>query len=164
MGRDKRNEEREEQFTKWIRAHCELPAYKALSPGARDIYHRLRIRCFAETAQKHPKVVNNNGSVFCSPRDLVKETGFCVKTVMAGLADLQAKGWIIATDLGCLGVDGKGKTAKFQLTMLPMGSGSSVKPATQEPKRWIEGQDYEVLAYKPYKPKPRKGRAKNFKK
>jgi len=164
MGRDKRNEEREPQWTKWYLQHRALPAWKALSFAAREIYFHLQVRCFAETAQKNRKVVNNNGQVFRSPRDLALDMGCSQKTVMAGLADLQAKGWIIATKLGRLGVEGKGRTAKFRLTMMPMGSGSSLKAATQEPKRWCEGQDYEVLVYRPYKPKPRKGRAKNFKK
>ncbi|MEP6356062.1 MAG: hypothetical protein ABJ081_05225 [Hyphomicrobiales bacterium] len=164
MGRNKSNEDREPQWTKWILHHRALPAWKALSFAAREIYFHLQVRCFAETAQKHRKVTNNNGQVFRSPRDLALDMGCSQKTVMAGLADLQAKGWIVATELASLGVDGKGKTAKYRLTMMPMGSGGSFKAATQEPKEWREGQNYPVLVHKPYMPKPRKGRAKNFKK
>lgn len=164
MGRDSKNEQRQEQWTKWIRAHRELPAWKALSFCARDAYFHLQVRCFADTARTKPKVWNNNGNVFRSPRDLAQDMGCSPKTAMAALADLQAKGWIVATELGHLGVEGKGKTTKFRLTMMDMGSGNSRKPATQEPKRWREGADYSVSMYKPYVPKSRKGRAGNFKK
>lgn len=164
MGRDKHNEQREGQWTKWIKAHRNLPAWKALNFPARDAYFHLQVRCFAETAQKNQKTENNNGQLFRSPRDLADDMGCSPKTAMAALADLQAKGWIVATELGHLGVEGKGKTTKFRLTMMDMGSGRLWKPATKDPMRWLEGYDYEVKMYKPYLPKPRKGRADNFKK
>lgn len=164
MGRDKKNEQREEQFTPWVKAHRLLPAWKALTFPARDAYFHLQVRCFAQTAQKNPKVRNNNGQIFRAARDLAADMGCSPKTAMAALADLQAKGWIVATELGCLGVEGQGKATKFRLTMLDTGSGKSRKPATKEPTRWQEGCDYPVLMYQPYLPKPRKGRAANFKK
>ncbi|MGC1495332.1 MAG: helix-turn-helix domain-containing protein [Sulfitobacter sp.] len=163
MGRDKKNEQRQEQWTKWIKAHRDLPAWKALSFPARETYFHLQVRCFAETAQKKLKVRNNNGSVFRSPRDLARDMGCSPKTAMAALADLQAKGWIVATEIGHAGVEGKGKTSQFRLTMMDMGSGPSRKVATKDPERWLEGHDCEVLIHKSYLPKPRKGRAKNFK-
>lgn len=163
MGRDKQNENRDGQWTKWIKSHSELEAWKALSFAARDAYLNLRVRCFAETAQKRPKVANNNGRVFRSPRDLAKDMGCSPKTAMAALADLQAKGWVIATEVGHLGVGGKGKTCQFRLTMLPMGSGQNYKAPTCEPKRWSTGNDFDILCYSGYLPKPRNGRAANFK-
>lgn len=164
MGRQKKNEKRQDQYTKWIRAHRELQAWKALSFPAREAYFHLQVRCFADTAQSKANVINNNGEIYRSPRDLAYDMGCSQKTAMAALADLQAKGWIVATELGHLGVDGKGKTTKFRLTMMDMGSGRSREASTKEPTRWKEGADYDVKMYKPYKPKSRKGRANNFKK
>lgn len=164
MGRQKANEKRVEQFTVWIKAHRALPAWKALSFPAREAYFHLRVRCFADTAQKRPHVRNNNGEIYRAARDLAKDMGCSPKTAMAALADLQAKGWIVATELGCLGVEGMGKATKFRLTMLDMGSGKSRTPATKDPVHWQEGNDYEVPVYTPYLPRPRKGRADNFKK
>jgi hypothetical protein len=132
MGRHKRNEQRTEQFTKWVLNHRLLPAWKALSFPARDAYFHLAVRCLAETAEKKGSVPNNNGAIFRSLRDLASDMGCSVKTAAAALADLQAKGWIVCTDPWVRGVEGKGKTAKFRLTMMP----TAKQAATQEPKHW----------------------------
>ncbi|GAA6202480.1 helix-turn-helix domain-containing protein [Aquicoccus sp. SU-CL01552] len=154
MGRDKRNEQRQPQFTKWIRAHRLLPAWKALSFPARDAYFHLRVRCFAEAKNSH----NNNGEVYRSLRKLAEDMGCSVKTAGAALADLQAKGWIVCTNPWQRGTDGTGKTATFRLTMLPAGK----REATREPERWAVGHDYPVTVYQTYLPKPRQGRARNL--
>ncbi len=158
MGRDKRNERGTEQFTKWIRNHTQLPAWKALSFPARDAYFHLRVRCFAETAEKKGNVRNNNGEVFRSLRDLAADMGCSIKTAGAALADLQAKGWIVCTDPWVRGIEGKGKTAKFRLTMLP----TAKQAATQEPKHWKPGNDFPVKVYSSYAPKPRQRRTANL--
>jgi hypothetical protein len=49
MGRDRKNEKRQQQFTKWIHAHRLLPAWQALTFPARDAYFHLQVRCFADT-------------------------------------------------------------------------------------------------------------------
>jgi hypothetical protein len=152
MGRDKRNEQREPRFTKWVYAHRLLPAWKALTPGAREVFFHLSVRCFAEG-----KGWNNNGHVYRSPRKLSEDTGFSVKTVSAGLADLQAKGWIVCTNPWERGTEGNGRTAHFRLTMLPTDSNLP----TREPEAWTDGQDFPVKVYKGYLPKPRRGRIKN---
>ena len=85
-------------------------------------------------------VENNNGKIFRSPRSLAKDMGCNVKTAMAALADLQAKGWIVCTKGWERGYDGKGRTALFRLTMMP----TTKKPATREPTEWEEGKDYPV--------------------
>ena len=158
MGRDKRNEGRTEQFAMWVIAHRLLPAWKALIFPARDAYFHLAIRCFAETAEKKGKTTNNNGQVYRSLRDLSEDMGCSIKTAGAALADLQAKGWIVCTDPWQRGIDGKGKTAKFRLTMMPMPK----QPATCDPKTWQPGHDYPVTVYASYLPKPRLGKAANL--
>lgn len=162
MGRERKNEAREEQFAKWVRAQCALPSWKALSFPAREAYHHLKIRCLGDTAQKNRKVTNNNGSIFRSPRVLAEDMGCSAKTAMAALADLQAKGWIICTVPPELGMSGKGKTAHFRLTMMPTGEGRGFQPATREAERWREGRDFPVLAYAKYLPKPRTNRIGNI--
>lgn len=162
MGRDRRNEARVEQFTPWVLAHRQMPAWKALSFPARDAYFHLQIRCMADTAQRKPKMANNNGEIFRSPRELAKDMGASFKTAAGALADLQAKGWIVCTNPWERGLDGCGKTATFRLTMFPMGKGSTFQAATQEPKQWTGGKDFPILVYATYAPKPRNGRAKNI--
>lgn len=162
MGRDRKNEDRTEQFTKWVLNHHELASWKALSFAARDAYYHLQIRCFAETAQKNSKVQNNNGAVYRSPRKLAQDMGCSPRTAMASLADLQAKGWIVCTKSPQLGVEGQGTTALFRLTMMEMGKGNTRQAPTKEPTRWREGNDYPVLCFLSYLPKPRRGRVKNI--
>ncbi|WP_417240594.1 helix-turn-helix domain-containing protein [Celeribacter halophilus] len=158
MGRDKRNEARQPQFAKWIKAHRMLPAWKALTFPARDAYFHLAVRCMAETAVKNGKVRNNNGEVFRSLRDLAEDMGCTVKTAGAALADLQAKGWIVCTNPWVRGVDGKGKAAHFRLTMMP----TEKRPPTAEPKHWEPAHDYPVTVYRGYLPKPRNQRTANL--
>lgn len=158
MGRDKRNEARTEQFAKWVLAHRLLPAWKALTFPARDAYFHLAVRCMAETAEKGGKVQNNNGQVYRSLRDLAADMGCSIKTAGAALADLQSKGWIVCTDLWTRGMEGKGRTAKFRLTMMPMPN----LPATREAVAWEPGQDFPVLVYRSYAPKPRCEKAANL--
>ncbi|MGR3512744.1 MAG: hypothetical protein ACU0GG_08265 [Paracoccaceae bacterium] len=152
MGRDKKNERREAPFTFWHVQERDLPAWKALGWPAKTIYFHLRRRCFAETAQKRKHVMNNNGEVFASPRTLADETGGNVKTMMAALADLQAKGWIVCTQMWERGYDGQGRTALFRLTMLPTGSKAPFTPPTRDPERWTKGSDFPVLVYDAHTP------------
>ena len=154
MGRDKKNEKRQQQFTKWVHAHRLIPAWKALSFPARDAYFHLRVRCFADSKG----AVNNNGTVYRSLRNLSEDMGCSVKTAAAALADLQAKGWIVCTNPWERGTDGKGKAATFRLAMLP----TDKREATREPERWAEGHDYPVTVYRSYLPKPRGARKRNL--
>lgn len=154
MGREKRNESRQTQFTKWILAHRLLPAWQALSFPARDAYFHLQVRCFAEAKS----AANNNGQVYRSLRRLSEDMGCSVKTAGAALADLQAKGWIVCTSPWQRGTQGNGKTAKFRLTMLP----TEKRPPTKEPELWEVGHDYPVTVYKTYMPKPRAARKSNL--
>ena len=116
------------------------------------------MRCLAETAEKKGSVPKNNGAIFRSLRDLADDMGCSVKTAAAALADLQAKGWIECTDPSVRGVEGKGKTAKFRLTMMP----TAKQAATQEPKHWQPGHDYAVQVYRSYLPAPRQRRVANL--
>lgn len=156
MGRDKRNEKREQRYTKWVLAHKLLPAWQALSFPAREAYSHLQVRCFTEKNS----VRNNNGEVYRSLRCLAKDMGCSVQTAGKSLADLQAKGWIVATNPWQRGTDGNGKTATFRLTMLP----TEKRPPTKEPELWKDGHDYPVTVYASYKPKPRGAKINNLKK
>lgn len=161
MGRDKRNEQRTEQFAKWVKHEAEREAWKALSFPARDAYMHLKVRCFAEGSKKWKKRLfsNNNGKVGMSPRNLAELMGCSEKTAARSLADLQAKGWIICTNLGYLGLEGKGVQSSWRLTML---NTSDCCIPSSEPREWSEGNNYDVIIYSGSVPKPRKGRAKNF--
>jgi len=86
------------------------PAWRALSPYAREVYHSLRSRYSLDA--------RNNGRIYVSTRDGAEETGFDVKTVARSLRELKHYGFIVMTEAGCLGVEGKGKAPHWRLTEL----------------------------------------------
>lgn len=144
MGRDRQNENRTDQFAKWVRSETQLPAWQSLSGTAQAAYMHVKVRCRTEGKNlKH----NNNGSVGLSARTLAKEMGCNARTAMSALADLQAKGWITCTKRHQMGFDGRAFAPEWRLTMAPTTEKGVHKPPTYEPKSWTAGQDYEVVEY-----------------
>jgi hypothetical protein len=91
----------------------ETPAWKALSMGARVLYLQLK---------RHHLVgiKNNNGKIFLSQRDALEELGISDRhSVARWFCELQHFGFIVQTQGGCLGVNGKGKAPHWRLTELP---------------------------------------------
>jgi hypothetical protein len=100
------------------------PAWRALSPYAREVYHSLRSRYSIDA--------RNNGRIYLSTRDGAEETGFNEKTIARSLRELQHYGFIVMTERGCLGVNGKGKAPHWRLTEL----GCMLDPATRDFLKW----------------------------
>ena len=147
MGRDKKNERRNSRFVKLTQHEFELPAWKALGPYSRLAYVSLKFRCITDG-----KYDNNNGNVYRSPRNLAADLGCNEKTASKALAELQAKGFIICTKPWVKGTSGKGKSAKFRLTLLPTSDKNRSQGPTREPERWVEGRDYPILVYASHMP------------
>ena len=145
-------------FAKYERSETQSPAWCALSPNARIVYMQIKLLCYEQGG----KCLNNNGSVFRSPRDMAADTDLSVKVVCTAYAELQAKGWLVATKIWRKGFDGKGRTTNWRPTMLPSGAKRPFEPPTREPERWAEGNDYPVEVYASYLPKRRKGRIENI--
>ncbi len=68
MGRDNRNEQRTEHFTKMIRTTMETPAWRALSPTAQALYPWLKFEWRGPQA-------NNNGKLSLPVREAAKRLG-----------------------------------------------------------------------------------------
>ncbi|WP_299984736.1 helix-turn-helix domain-containing protein [uncultured Ruegeria sp.] len=145
MGRDKRNENRTDQFAKWIKEDTRLPAWKALSSTAQAAYMHLKVRCRYEGKKLK---FNNNGIVALSTRTLATEMGVTPKTAATALADLQAKGWIVCTRRHRKGVEGTALSPEWRLTMLPTEHLGKPKAPTYEPRFWEKDNDYDVIEYK----------------
>jgi len=143
-----------DRYAKWDLAHSSLPAWRALSMPAREIYHWLKIDCYGK----------RNGSVYKAPERLAELAGCNVKTVRAALADLQAKGFLLCTKLPARGSDGTRHTAHWRLTMLPTMQGTKQIPPTGEAAAWSEGNDFHVKAYFKSSRAKRKGDASRFEK
>jgi hypothetical protein len=100
------------------------PAWRALSPYAREVYHSLRSRYGLDA--------RNNGHIYLSTRDGAEETGFNDKTVARCLRELAHYGFIVMTEPGCLGVNGRGKAPHWRLTEL----GHMREPPTRDFLKW----------------------------
>jgi hypothetical protein len=87
------------------------PAWRATSHGARWLYVHLKRRWSFKQ--------RNNGRLFLSHRDAIKEIG-CPQRDSIGrwFRELQHYGFVVQTEAGCLGVDGKGKAPRWRLTEL----------------------------------------------
>jgi hypothetical protein len=85
------------------------PAWRATSFGARWLYAHLKRRWSFK--QK------NNGRLFLSQRDAEEEMGCgCRDSISRWYRELQHYGFIVMTEAGCLGLDGKGKAPHWRLT------------------------------------------------
>lgn len=95
-----------------------------MSPYARLVYIALKSR--------YGFKARNNGRIYLSARDGAEETGFDMKTVARALRELKHYGFIVMTEPGCLGVNGKGKAPHWRLTEL----GYMTDPPTRDFLKW----------------------------
>lgn len=150
MGRDKRNENKKEAVTAMRLKVMQSPAWRALTPTAQALYVWIKL----EWRGAH---FNNNGELRLSVRQAADAMGCANNTAMRGFQDLQAKGFIIQTQGGCLGTEGKGKAPAYELTEIPAKGAQG--PGKQWFSNWSEGHDFPVkMALTPVrsKTKPRR--------
>src|SRR5215469_18265005 len=100
------------------------PAWKATSAYARVVYMALRSR--------YGHKIRNNGRIYLSTRDGAEETGFHKDTIVRSLRELSHYGFIVMTEPGCLGVNGRGKAPHWRLTEL----GYMHDPPTRDFLKW----------------------------
>jgi hypothetical protein len=86
------------------------PAWRALSAHAREVYRVLKSRYGFDA--------RNNGRIYLSARQAAKETGFNRNIIARCLRELAYYGFIVMTEPGCLGVNGRGKAPHWRLTEL----------------------------------------------
>lgn len=138
---DPRGRKTVEHGTYIKRSIISTDAWRALSPKAQSIYVWLKLEW------KGPKH-NNNGMIKLSYRQAARCVGIGVNATMTGFHELQAKGFIVVTKLGALGVEGEARGPSYELTELPL-----MKAA---PKalfiKWKLGSDFEVLRHKANNP------------
>jgi DNA-binding transcriptional MocR family regulator len=125
-----------EHFARLTRRMMETPAWKALSPTAQALYPWLKFEF------KGPKF-NNNGKINLSVRQAAERLGVTKNTAVKAFHDLQAKGFIVVTEVGHLGVAGHGRSTSYEITEI------ALPHATAENGRrlylgWSEGMDFEV--------------------
>jgi hypothetical protein len=100
------------------------PAWRAMSCYARVLYIALKSRYSFKT--------RNNGRIYLSVRVAGEETGLNKNQIARGFRELNYYGFIVLTEFGCLGVNGKGKAPHWRLTEL----GYMLDPPTRDFMRW----------------------------
>ncbi len=123
-------------FTNLQRLLLETEAWRALSPKAQMLYIWLRFEW------KGPKF-NNNGHIKLSCRQAAKRIGIGINAAMRAFHELQAKGFVVITRLGALGVEGEARGPCYKLTELGLPN--------EMPKKlylkWKPGHDFEVIRH-----------------
>jgi hypothetical protein len=128
LGRDKHEKDRHKgrlpPFVPLLLATLDQPAWRAMSHGARSLYAALK--------RRYSMNLHNNGRLFLSQRDAVREIGSHHNEIARWYRELQHYGFIRLQTAGFLGVDGKGQAPRTRLTEL----GYMKDPPTREYERW----------------------------
>jgi hypothetical protein len=105
------------------------PAWRAMSHGARSLYVSLKRR-----------VPKGRNTAYLSYRHAEDELRSSQRRIGDGFRELQFYGFIVLEQLGCLGLDGKGKSPLWRLTELGVTSNASrdglPEPATRDFLKW----------------------------
>jgi len=111
-------------FVPLLKDTLDAPAWKAMSHGAKALYIALKRRY---NLQSH-----NNGRLYLSHRQAVKEIRSSSNQVTRWFRELQYYGFIVMQKPGGLGVYGNGKAPCWRLTEL----GYMKEPPTRDFIRW----------------------------
>ena len=111
-------------------------AWRAMSPKAQMIYIWLRLEW------KGSKF-NNNGKIRFSYRQAARCLGIGVNAAMRGFHELQAKGFIVVTQMGALGVEGEARGPSYELTDIGMPN----TPPSNLYLKWRPGNDFEITRH-----------------
>ena len=139
-----------EHFTKMFRGTLSMPAWVALSTSAQAIYPFVKL-------EWHGSQANNNGRIRFSCRQAAKATGISLNTAMRAFRDLQAKGFLVVTQLGALGVEGEARGPSYELTEIELPQ-SEKHGGRCLFRNWQDGNDFPVAVHSINNPKGRNGK------
>ncbi|UYV38073.1 hypothetical protein N4R57_02940 [Rhodobacteraceae bacterium D3-12] len=122
-------------------------AWATMSPKAQMLYIWLRLEWKGSRA-------NNNGKIKLSCRQASKCLGIGVNATMRAFHELQAKGFIVVTQLGALGVEGEARGPSYELTDIGMPNQSPRKLYL----KWRSGKDFEVKRHHANNPSGKRGK------
>jgi hypothetical protein len=136
MGRDKRNENKAEHFTKLFRGTLISPAWRALPVAAKALYPCILLEWRGPRA-------NNNGKIRLALRQAADMLGVQPNTAGRAFHALQEKGFIVVTSPARLGLGGEAKGTEYELTELAM-PGSDKSVGRKLFLEWQPGHDFPV--------------------
>jgi len=111
-------------FVPLLRETLDSAAWGAMSHGARSLYVALKRRYNSD--------FHNNGKIYLSLRDASQEIGSGREEIVRWFRELQHYGFIVLTQAGYLGLDGKGKAPHWRLTEC----GYMKDPPTRDFMKW----------------------------
>lgn len=131
-----------EHFTKLLRSVTNTPAWRNLSSHAKVLLLELKFEW------KGPKA-NNNGSISLSTRQAAARLAVSLQTTSKAFQDLQAKGFIVVTEIGHPGVYGAARCHKYELTEIAL---PHQREGRHLYRQWKPGADFEIVKAKAHNP------------
>ena len=125
-------------FTPMLHEVLDSPAFQSLTTLAESLYWQLSRR--AGYKGQH------NGEVFYSIREAAERYRVSKDTASTAFDLLQARGFIVPTQIGHLGIEGAGRATTWRLTEWPAQNGHA---ATKDFLRWAPGHDFPVKKGRP---------------
>lgn len=139
-----------EHFTKLIRSVTNTAAWRDLSSHAKVLLLELKFEW------KGPKA-NNNGSITLSTRQASDRLSVSLQTTSKAFQDLQAKGFIVVTEIGHPGVYGAARCHMYELTEIAL---PHQREGRHLYRQWKPGYDFEVVKAKAHNPSGFNGTSK----
>lgn len=133
-----------EHWTKMIRPTMETPAWRALSLCAQALYPWLKL-------EWHGPNANNNGKISLSVRQAAEVLGVRPDTAGKAFHDLQAKGFLVLTQHGTLGIRGEAKAPSYEITEIALPN-SPNRGGRNLFAQWAAGKDFPVQKMRPNNP------------
>ncbi|MEP5155188.1 hypothetical protein [Planktotalea sp.] len=149
MGQGKKNEKKYEHYTKMLRTTMQTEAWRALSSTAQALYPLIKLEWKGAKA-------NNNGKLRLSVRQAAEGLGCSVNTAAKAFHELQAKGFIVQTETGCLSGGPDAQCPCYEVTEIALPHSKGMRKLFL---RWRPGQDFKVLKAVTNNPNGFNGRA-----
>ena len=152
VGRDRKNENKQEHFTKMVRNMMQTDAWRALSPTAQALYPWIKF-------EWHGPKANNNGKIKLSVRQAADCLGCGKNAASRAFRDLQAKGFIVQTKAACLGTGGEATSPQYEITEISMPMLEKGQHGRCLYRSWKPGYDFPVHRSQPNNPRGTNGQA-----
>ena len=124
------------KYTAIMHYVVETDAWRALGTASHSLFLLLNLEW------KGPNY-NNNGKITLSARQAAERMGVTRDTAARAFQDLQAKGFIIVTKGGSLGVEGHGRCPEYEITCIQMPHRDKSNLFLD----WTPGNDFKVFAH-----------------
>ena len=124
------------KFTAVMLYVVDTDAWRALGTASHSLFLLLNLEWNGPN-------YNNNGKITLSVRQAAERMGVSRDTAARAFQDLQAKGFIIVTKGGSLGVEGHGRCPEYEITCIQMPH----RDKSNSFLKWTPGHDFDVFVH-----------------